>query len=126
MSMDDRSEDEQIKGKADSESEDTHGPETTEDEAADTSENSDQGGNAPVHRSENTARSFSSNMNIARLLSIVMLIPDYRGCVLFPGSWLVSLCHSFLPLSRSLQALARVDSSKIKWSLSVCTQPPLG
>ena len=42
-SMDDRSEDEQIKGKADSESEDTHGPETTEDEAAETSEKSDQG-----------------------------------------------------------------------------------
>ena len=73
-SMDDRSEDEQIKGKADSESEDTHGPETTEDEAAETSEKSDQGGNAPVHKSENTVRSFSSNMNIARLLSIVMLI----------------------------------------------------
>lgn len=72
--MDDRSEDEQIKGKADSESEDTHGPETTEDEAAETSEKSDQGGNAPVHKSENTVRSFSSNMNIARLLSIVMLI----------------------------------------------------
>ena len=73
-SMDDRSEDEQIKGKADSESEDTHGPETTEDEAAETSEKSDQGGNAPVHKSENTDRSFRSNMNIARLLSIVMLI----------------------------------------------------
>ena len=73
-SMDDRSEDEQIKGKADSESEDTHGPETTEDEAAETSEKSDQGGNAPVHKSENTVRSFRSNMNIARLLSIVMLI----------------------------------------------------
>ena len=72
--MDDRSEDEQIKGKADSESEDTHGPDTTEDEVAETSEKSDQGGNAPVHKSENTVRSFSSNMNIARLLSIVMLI----------------------------------------------------
>ena len=73
-SMDDRSEDEQIKGKADSVSEDTHGPDTTEDEVAETSEKSDQGGNAPVHKSENTVRSFSSNMNIARLLSIVMLI----------------------------------------------------
>ncbi|MGC6551607.1 MAG: AI-2E family transporter [Rubripirellula sp.] len=73
-SMDDRSEDEQIKGKADSEIEDTHGPETTEDEAAETSEKSDQGGNASVNKSENTVRSFSSNMNIARLLSIVMLI----------------------------------------------------
>lgn len=72
--MDDRSEDEQIKGKADTEREDSHVLETTEDKAVDTSEKSDQGGNGPAHKSENTVRSFSSNMNIARLLSIVMLI----------------------------------------------------
>lgn len=73
-SMDDRSEDEQIKGKADTEREDSHVLETTEDKAVDTSEKSDQGGNGPAQKSENTVRSFSSNMNIARLLSIVMLI----------------------------------------------------
>ncbi|MEC7678446.1 MAG: AI-2E family transporter [Planctomycetota bacterium] len=72
--MDDRSEDEQIKGKADTEREDSDVLETTEDEAVATSEKSDQGGNASARMSENTVRSFSTNMNIARLLSIVMLI----------------------------------------------------